>query len=153
MEQDQNYRLELISKYRSQSESLFRYISYFKQKKGLRDLQFYNGESLEKTSVPVPVYDGTLLSFVKEVQRTGLVSRNWVYSYSRYGVKTAEDEHWWIGEADLKDIELLYAILGKYVLGGMTKGSMWLDATESGIFLEVLERLLVVLEVHKGPLA
>ena len=91
MENENEYLEELMKKYRDISQSLLRYIPYFEQKKGQKNYQIYQGEQ-NTNSVAIPVYESTLLSFVKEVQRTGLVDRNYVYALSRNGIRTHEDE-------------------------------------------------------------
>ena len=106
-----------------------------------------------KTSVPIPIYDSTLLAFVKEVQKTGLVDRNYVYVLSNHGIRKPADELPAVQRAEFKDIEVIYAVMAKYVLGGMTRGSMWSQAVENGTFLECLKKLKEVLNVWEHPLA
>lgn len=55
---------------------------------------------------------------------------------------------------EFKDIELIYAIMAKYVLGGMTKGMLWSESlVENGTFLKCLQKLKEVLNVWDAPLA
>ena len=152
MENENEYLEELMKKYRDISQSLLRYILYFEQKKGQKNYQIYQGEQ-NTNSVAIPVYESTLLSFVKEVQRTGLVDRNYVYALSRNGIRTHEDEMRALDRVEFKDIELIYAIMAKYVLGGMTKGMLWSEAGENGTFLKCLQKLKEVLNVWDAPLA
>ena len=152
MENENEYLEELMKKYRDISQSLLRYITYFEQKKGQKNYQIYQGEQ-NTNSVAIPVYESTLLSFVKEVQRTGLVDRNYVYALSRNGIRTHEDEMRALDRVEFKDIELIYAIMAKYVLGGMTKGMLWSEAVENGTFLKCLQKLKEVLNVWDAPLA
>lgn len=107
MENENEYLEELMKKYRDISQSLLRYIPYFEQKKGQKNYQIYQGEQ-NTNSVAIPVYESTLLSFVKEVQRTGLVDRNYVYALSRNGIRTHEDEMRALDRVEFKDIELIY---------------------------------------------
>ena len=152
MENENEYLEELMKKYRDISQSLLRYIPYFEQKKWQKNYQIYQGEQ-NTNSVAIPVYESTLLSFVKEVQRTGLVDRNYVYALSRNGIRTHEDEMRALDCVEFKDIELIYAIMAKYVLGGMTKGMLWSEAVENGTFLKCLQKLKEVLNVWDAPLA
>ena len=152
MENENEYLEELMKKYRDISQSLLRYIPYLEQKKGQKNYQIYQGEQ-NTNSVAIPVYESTLLSFVKEVQRTGLVDRNYVYALSRNGIRTHEDEMRALDRVEFKDIELIYAIMAKYVLGGMTKGMLWSEAVENGTFLKCLQKLKEVLNVWDAPLA
>ena len=112
----------------------------------------YRGEQ-NTNSIAIPVYESTLLSFVKEVQRTGLVDRNYVYVLSRNGIRTYADEMIALDRVEFRNIELIYAIMAKYVLGGMTKGIMWSEAVENGTFLKCLQKLKEVLNVWDVPLA
>lgn len=153
MENENVYLEELMQKYREKSESLLRYIPYFEQKIGQRNYDIYQGSGEMKTSVPIPIYDSTLLAFVKEVQKTGLVDRNYVYVLSNHGIRKPADELPAVQRAEFKDIEVIYAVMAKYVLGGMTRGSMWSQAVENGIFLECLKKLKEVLNVWEHPLA
>lgn len=153
MENENQYLEELMQKYRGKSENLLRYIPYFEQKLGQKNYDIYEADGEIKNSVSIPVYDSTLLAFVKEVQKTGLVDRNYVYVLSNYGIRRTEDELPTVARAEFKDIGVIYAVMAKYVLGGMTKGMMWSQAVEKGIFLECLKRLKTVLNVWEHPLA
>ena len=44
-------------------------------------------------------------------------------------------------------------IMAKYVLGGMTKGKLWSEAVENGVFLQALLKIKELLEVWDKPLA
>lgn len=153
MENENVYRQELIEKYRQAMGNLFRYIAWFEEKEGKKAVQNYQGDNLPGNSVPIPVYDSTLLAFVKEMQGTGLMDRNYVYTYSRLRIKDAADELKWIGQVELKDIEVIFAIMAKYVLGGMTRGLLWSEAVENGVFLQGLKRVKELLDIWDQPLA
>ncbi len=107
----------------------------------------YAGEGVEKTSFTFPVYDATLLRFVKTAKGTVFITRNYQYVYSRNRIKGAEQEKKAVKSAELQNMELLSGIFSRYVLGGMTKGVLWAEAVENGIFLEVLYRLRELLEI------
>lgn len=153
MENENTYLIELMKKYRDVSQDLLRYIPYFEEKQGQKNYNLYRGEEQSEHTVAIPVYEGTLLSFVNEVRRTGLVDRNYVYVLSRYGIRRPEDEIRAVNQAEFKDIEVIYAVMAKYVLGGMTKGLMWSQAVEKGVFLMCLTKLKEVLNVWDAPLA
>jgi hypothetical protein len=150
MEQDMEYRRQLVERYKKDVEPLFRYLPWLIEKKGNKVSNQYTNNDLEHT-IAFPVYDSTLLGFVREVQRSSLTDRNYVYVYSRYRVKTAEDEHKLIKGVTIKNIEVLTAVLSKYIIGGMTKGWMWSQAVEDGIFLEVLEKFKELFELWNQP--
>lgn len=153
MENENIYRQEMINKYRSIMGDLFRYIPWLEQKAGMKMVQLYTGDNQPGNSVPIPVYDSTLLGFVKDMQRTGLMDRNYVYVYTHKGIKDEKDELKVISEVELKEIEVIFGIMAKYVLGGMTKGMLWSKAVENGVFLNGLKRIKELLEVWDEPLA
>ena len=152
-EKENLYRQEKIQKYTAVFKNLFRYIPWLIEKKGQNTSHIYENEELNRSSIPVRVYDSTLLSLVKELNATGLMSRNYVYTFSRNMLRTVQDEKRWIAAAQLKNIEDVFDIMAKYVLGGMTRGNLWTDAIENGIFLDALIKIKELLEVHDGPLA
>lgn len=153
MENENTYKQEMMDKYRMIFKDLFRYIPWFEQRKGLKTFKLYSGENLPGNSVAIPVYDSTLLAFVKEMQKSGLMDRNYVYIYSRLGLKNVQDELRAIEVAELKDMEVILGIMAKYVLGGMTKGNMWNRAEEEGIFYYSLLKIKDLLDVWDQPLA
>ena len=153
LESENLFRQQTIQKYRGIFDKLFRYIPWLMQNQGKKTSRFYQGEDMPSRSVPIPVYDSTLLAFVKEMQATGLMDRNYVYLYSRNGLRTKQDELDWIAKAELRNIEDIFGIISKYVLGGMTKGYLWTQAVEDGIFLQAFLRIKKLLEVWDNPLA
>lgn len=152
-ESENLYRQEKIQKYTAIFSPLFRYIPWLTEKAGQSTSRVYDDDGMLQKSVPVMVYDSTLLSLVKELQATGLMDRNYVYTLSRNGLRTSYQEKTWIKEAELQNIEDIVAIMAKYVLGGMTKGRLWSDAVWNGIFLDGLVRIKEILEIHDKPLA
>ena len=144
---DRNTRKNLIQRYRPDAERLMPYISWLEEKHGGRVMNSYEGEGVEKTSFTFPVYDATLLRFVKTAKGTVFITRNYQYVYSRNRIKGAEQEKKAVKSAELQNMELLSGIFSRYVLGGMTKGVLWAEAVENGIFLEVLYRLRELLEI------
>lgn len=153
MENENIYRQEMISKYRAAMGNMFRYIPWFEQKQGQKTFQMYAGDNRPSNSIPIPVYDSTLLNFVKEMQATGLMNRNYQYVYSRCRIKTAQDELAVIEKAGLKEVDEVVGILSRYVLGGMTKGVLWTQAVEDGIFLHALLKIKDLLDIWDKPLA
>lgn len=153
IETENLFRQELIQKYRAVLDPVFRYIPWLTQKQGTKTSYLYQGDDVPIQSVPVPVYDGTLLGFVKDMQATGLMSRNYVYTFSRCGIRTSQDELNYIAGAELKNIEEILDIMAKYVLGGMTKGRLWSQAVENGVFLLALLKMKELLDVWDKPLA
>lgn len=152
-ESENLFRQQTIQKYRMAFDKLFRYIPWLVQNQGKKTSHFYEGDNVPKKSIPIAVYDSTLLAFVKEMQATGLMDRNYVYILSRNGLRTEQDELDWIEKAELRNIEDVFGIMAKYVLGGMTKGYLWTQAVENGIFLQALCKIKKLLEIWDKPLA
>ena len=140
--------------YRTYGESILKlsaYIPWFMSKSGRDVAHEYSGE-YGKASIAFPVYDGTLLNFIKEAKETNLIDRNYPYAYTRWGVRSKEAEERTIAQAELKDVDFLRGVLSKYVLEGMTKSVVWTEAVERRIFLNVLCKLKEIAEFYHGPL-
>ncbi len=152
--EDIAYRQQVVERYKPDVEKLIRYLPWLEEKSGAVSglSENYEDSGIKGHSISFPVYDGTLMSFVKEVQQTGLVDRNYPYIYSRYGIRTAQDELKAISRAGIKEMNVLSGILSKYVLGGMTKGRMWTEAVSNGVFLNVVHKMKENLEFWDRPI-
>ncbi len=151
MEQNPEYRRNMVRRIRPEVEPLFRYIDWFESKVDRQVSSIYSDNELSKHSVTFPVYDATLLSFIKDVQKTNLTDRNYVYVYTRHKMNTPQEEKAKIEEVGITDMEILTGVLSKYVLGGMTKGYVWPQAVRDGIFLAILKKYRTLLEVWDQP--
>ena len=149
--EDIEYRQQLVNTYKPDVEKLIRYLPWLEEKAGSSVAESYEGSGIKGHSITFPVYDGTLMSFIKDVQRTGLLDRNYPYTYSRYGIRTTKDELKAISKADIGQMNVLRGILSKYVLGGMTKGRMWTEAVANRIFLNVIRKMKENLEFWDIP--
>ena len=76
------YRQQVVNEYRADVEKLARYLPWLESKKGMSVQQSYSGSGIEQHSISFPVYDGSLMKFIKEAQRTNLMDRNYKYVYS-----------------------------------------------------------------------
>ena len=92
------------------------------------------------------------MSFIKEVQRTGLLDRNYVYVYSRNRIRTVADELQIIDRCGIMEMDILKGILSKYVMGGMTKGRLWTEAVYNQVFLKVLMKMKENIEFWDKPM-
>ena len=128
-------RDEIIICYRDDVARLMKYLSWLQNKSGTAASDIYSGEGIDKTSMAVPVYDSTLLSFIKEVKATDFLNRNYVYTFSRYRIRTAADELRVISACSLQEITVLGDILSKYVLRGDVKGAVWAEGVQNGVYL------------------
>lgn len=152
MEKDTLYIQEVINGYKPDVERLIRYIPWLETKAGSNVASIYKGEGIEDNSIPFPVYDSTLLSLVQDVKRTKLLDRNYAYVYSRNRIKSAADEQRLIGMATIREMDMLKGILSKYILGGMTKGSVWSEGVKNGSILKVILKMKEILEYWDRPL-
>lgn len=153
MQRENLYRKELIDKYRRIMGNSFRYLPWLEERSGEKMVRNYQGSDMPQGSITIPVYDSTLLNFVKEMNATGLMDRNYVYIFSRNKIYTEQDELRMIDKSELKDIENILGIMAKYVLGGMTKGVLWSRAVENGVFYHGLKRIRELLELWDEPKA
>lgn len=145
------YRQQVVNEYRADVEKLARYLPWLESKKGASVQQSYSGSGVEKNSISFPVYDSTLLAFVKEAQRTKLMDRNYRYVYSRCRIRVPEDEFRAIKRSTIKEMDVLKAILSRYVMEGMTKGRKWPEAVENGVFLAVITKMKENLDFWDHP--
>ena len=150
--EDIEYRRQVVQDYKPDVERLIRYLPWLEQKAGKAVSETYSGSGIAEHSITFPVYDSTLLAFVKDVQRTTLVDRNYRYIYSRHRIVTLEDELRMISRADIMQMDVLKGILSKYIMGGMTKGRMWTEAVEKRIFLNIVQKMKENLEFWDKPM-
>ena len=141
MEQYKDDRIDPIAEYRADIKSLLSYLPWLDANREKKLVAEYQGDADHQQSFTFPVYDSTLLGFVKAVKNTKLIDRNYPYVYSRNQIHGVEDELKIIQTVRRKDIHILKGILSYYVIGGQTKGNLWPQAVSSGVFYEVLSKL------------
>ena len=137
---EDNVREQIVAEYRADVELLLRYLPWLSKKSGKDVSTMYTGDA-EKPLIPIPVYDSTLLAFVKDCEKTKLIDRNYPYVYSRNNIKTHEDEIRLMESAKITDLKFIKGCLSKYVLGGRTKASLWAEGVDAGIFETALSCL------------
>ena len=140
---------EFIDTYGRDIVSLSAYIPYFKTKRKASDVASEYDGKYGKSNLKFPVFDETLMTFVKKASASSLMDRNYHYVYSRYHIRTHDDERRVIDRAGLTDVKLLKGFISKYVLEGMHKGTSWQEGTSEGIFLGVLEKLKYLYDFYK----
>ena len=79
------------------------------------------------------------------------MDRNYRYVYSRYRIRTMQDELQMIGRTTIREMDVLKGILSKYVMEGMTKGRVWSEGVEKGIFLKVIRQMKEHLDFWDRP--
>ena len=151
-EKDIEYRKKVVQEYKQDVERLIRYLPWLEEKSGSNVSETYTGSGITEHSVAFPVYDSTLLGFVKEVQRTNLLDRNYRYVYTRNRIVTCQDELRAISNSDITRMDVLKGILSKYVMGGMTNGRMLPEAFQNRVFLNVVKKMKENLEFWDRPM-
>ncbi|MBO5474506.1 MAG: hypothetical protein J6A08_12105 [Lachnospiraceae bacterium] len=150
--EDIAYRQQIIDAYKPDVEKLIRYLPWLEEKAGQKVSETFEGSGIRENSITFPVYDGTLMSFIKEVQRTKLLDRNYAYVYSRNRIRTVADELRMIDRSGIRDMDVLKGILSKYVMGGMTKGRLWTEAVQNKIFLNIVKKMKENIEFWDKPM-
>ena len=130
---------DIVSKYRPEVDKLMPYLRWLGENFKSEVAQSYSNNDLK--SMPFPVYDSNLLAFVKAVQNTNLLDRNYVYVYTRNHMNSAKDELLFIKDAQIMDMEDLAGILSKYILSGMTKGTVWAEGVRNGVLYQVVKKM------------
>lgn len=152
MDQGSEYRQKLIAEYKEMVLPLLKYLAWFEQNAGNGVCSTYSGEEMSDTTLPFPVYNGTVMSFVKEAAKSPLMYKNYQYVYTRNAIRNHDDERRVIKRADLKDWDVLRAILSRYVLGGRVKGVLWDEGVKEQIFYLVLDQMKMIIEYWDKPL-
>ena len=134
-----NYSELLTQVYADDINRLAKYIPYFENKSGKDVASTYDGKQ-GNSGLKFPVYDSTLMSFTNEAAQTKLMDPNYMYKYRAAHIQTEQQEADAIIYAKPKDIDLLRAILSRYVLEGRYKGVRWIEGAERKVFLNVLVR-------------
>lgn len=130
---------DIVSRYRPEVSKLTPYLRWLKDNAKQEVAQSYNSSDLK--SMPFPVYDSNLLAFVKVAQTTNLLDRNYVYVYTRNRLNSAKDEIEFIQKADIRHMDDLAGILSKYILSGMTKGTVWAEGVYNGVLYLVVNKM------------
>lgn len=142
---------EMLCEYREVVGEISKYLPWLEAKSGEKPMSLYEPEGAKNT-ISIPVYDSTLLSFVKMLDKTGRMNKNYDYVYKKYRIYSTEDEISLIHRADLKDMDMLFAVLSKYVLKGKVKGAYWNEAMQNGIFYETVKKMKELIEFWTMPM-
>lgn len=142
---------QVIKKYKEDVILLARYLPWLESKQGMNVVSHYTPESATEGTMRIPTYDSTLLSFIKCAEQTNFMERNYDYVYRRYFMSTYDDELRMIGRAQIQDMDVLGAILSKYVMKGRVKGMIWKDGVEQGIFYAVVSKMKELIEFWDVP--
>lgn len=136
----------VIQKYQKDVEILVKYLPWLENNTGQKLSSNYEPEESQGRSLKVPVYDATLLNFIKTAQKTSFMNRNYVYTYSRKRLKNAQDELALIEATQIMDMQVLGDILSYYVMKGMTKSTVWTDGMQNGVLYHVVKKMKELIE-------
>lgn len=152
---DQNkdviYMRGVALEYKKELLPLLRYLPYLEERSGFDPSTNYGGQENGNNTLSFPIFDGTLLSFVKEAGQTSFMDKNYSYVYSRNRINTPEDERKLIASATINEWGILCGILTRYVRGGMTKAYLWRDGMRESIFFLVLTKMKEIVEFWDRP--
>ena len=143
---NQEYMRDLSKRYKEALAPFLRYLPWFEEHAGMQTGSEYNGRQDGNSTMSFPVYDSTLLSFVREAGKSSFMNRNYAYIYTRKHMKTPEDERRVIKAATIQEWDVLCGILSKYVLEGMTKATLWGEAVRENIFVLTLKQMRNIVE-------
>ncbi len=152
MKEEMNYRQKQIEEYKQVIMPLLRYLPWLGKNSGKTVSSNYAGSDVTEHSISFPVYDATLMSFVKDAAKTSLMDRNYRYTFVRNKIESHDDERRLIKKAGINEWNILCGILSKYVLGGRTKGTLWSEAVTEGIFYLVLDQMKSIVEYWDKPI-
>ncbi|MCR5281981.1 MAG: hypothetical protein K6E18_01295 [Lachnospiraceae bacterium] len=146
MSEEKKAREEMVEHYRDEVMRLAAYIPWLEEKSGNAVSSTYNPEGGK--TITFPVYDSMLLQFVRAMDDSIFIDKNYPYVYSRYGLKTAADEIRLIERTDIMNLAVIGGILSRYILVGRTKGKVWSDGVVNGVYLKALQRAKDLIEFY-----
>ncbi len=152
VEREVEYRRKEVEEYKKIVSPFFKYISWLEKSAGSSLSSLYTGQNIEEASMSFPVYDGTLLNLIKQLSKSELMDQNYRYLYSRYHIQTPEQERNLIKNATITEWGHLKAILSKYVLGGMTKSTLWNQGVQEQIFYLIINQMKTIIEWWDKPI-
>ncbi|MBQ2802444.1 MAG: hypothetical protein IJF07_00940 [Lachnospiraceae bacterium] len=152
MDQGMEFRQQMVQEYKQSVLPLLKYLPWLEKNTGKAASTIYGGQDIAAHSVSFPVYDATLMSFVKEASASSLMDRNYRYVYTRNHIQDHGDERHLIRNATWREWNLLKGILSRYVLEGRSKGRLWSEAVEEEIFYLVLKQMKEIIEYWDKPL-
>ena len=146
MSEEKKARQEMVEHYRAEVTRLSAYIPWLMEKSGGAVSSEYHPEGGK--TINFPVYDSMLLQFVRDMDKSIFLDKNYPYVYTRYGVKTPEDEKNLIEKTDIMNIAVIGGILSRYIIGGRTKGRVWSEGVVNGVYLKALEKARDLIEFY-----
>ena len=142
----------LAGQYKDELMPLLKYYNWLEESTGTSVMTEYNGKEDGNNTISFPVYDSTLLSFVKEASQSSFMDKNYIYVYTRNRITTPQQEHQLIEKATIMEWQTLCGIFSYYILGGMTKGYLWSQGMQEGVFYALLRKMKEIIEYWDKPL-
>ena len=133
-------RQEMVEAYQKEITKLLPYVTWLSDKRGQYLATTFKEEGIAESSVTFPVYDGTLLNFIKVLSATNLMNKNYLYDYRKYRIKEGEEMDF-IKRSELRDIPVLCSFLSRYAMRGRTKGRVWAEGVANGVYLESILKI------------
>lgn len=152
MEENRAYIIDEINKYKADFLMLLEFLPWLTKVSGQDLTNMYTPEQAGPGTIKVPVYDTNLLRFVKIVQKTQFMNKNYVYTYSRYRIRDYRDELRLIEKAEVKDFKILGDILSMYIMKGMRKGVVWNQGIEYGVYEKIIVKMKELIEYWTSPM-
>ena len=153
VEMDKAYMRELAGKYKLELSPLLRYMHWLEQNAGKNLTTSYKASEDGMSTMSFPVYDSTLLSFIKEAGKTSFMDKNYAYIYSGYRIQTPQQERDLIEKATMQEWNVLCGILTRYVRGGMTQSYLWTQGMTESILYLTLAKMKELVEFWDKPLS
>jgi len=132
---------KIIGENKALFETLLPYLDWLQANEKRSVMNTYGDDGVAENSVQFPVYDSTLMSFVRTCQATGKMDRNYVYTFSRHRLRTVQDELKFIENAQIYQFQDLWNILARYILKGNTKGIVWAEGVTEGVYLHLIRKM------------
>lgn len=152
MERETENRRQQVEEYKKALLPLLRYLPWLEKSVGTKVSRNYDGSDMGEKLMGFPVYDGTLMNFVREAGNSVFMDRNYRYVYTRNRIVTHDDERKAIANATIKEWGILCGILSHYVLGGRTRSVLWSEAVQEQIFYLVINKMVEIVEFWDKPL-
>lgn len=150
-ESEKNSILEAVSEYKESVEKIAVFLPWLEKKSGQNLMESFVPNNCA-TAMPIPRYDSNLLDFIKTLENSGRINKNYDYVYKRYKIYNEDDEISLTHRANITDMEMLFAILSKYVILGRTKGLIWKSGVENGVYFEVVKKMKELIEFWSMPM-
>ncbi|MCQ2517910.1 MAG: hypothetical protein MJ119_04030 [Lachnospiraceae bacterium] len=143
---------EIVREYKPEVEELVKFLPWLERRSGNEVMRMYDPGVSGAITMGIPVYDGTLLQFVKYLGQTSFMNRNYMYVYRKYGIRTPKDELRIIARADIGSMDILGAILSRYTIQGRVKGAVWKEGMDNGVYLQTVKKLKELIEFWDMPI-